>query len=165
MHQEFGRLPLVAEDLGIITPEVEALRRNNGLPGMKVLQFAFSGGADNPYLPFRHSRNSVVYTGTHDNDTTVGWYRGIGTEEREAVEAYLGYPRELMPWPLIRCAMGSRAGLAIIPMQDILSLGSEHRMNLPGTTEDNWDWQFTWEQLSDELVSRLRACVELYGRA
>lgn len=162
--RHFGQLPLVAEDLGVITPAVEALRRKYRLPGMNVLQFAFSGGASNPYLPFHHHSDSVVYTGTHDNDTTLGWYQSLDTEDRDQVDTYLGYPGEKMPWPLIRCALGSRANLAIIPMQDVLSLDSAHRMNLPGTSEGNWRWRFTWDQVEPELAAELRQLVTLYGR-
>ncbi len=164
LHEEFDPLPLIAEDLGIITPEVEALRRRYRLPGMKVLQFAFSGTPDNPYLPFNHSSNSLVYTGTHDNDTSLGWYRSLDPHTRGFVDEYLGYPTEPMPWPLIRMALGTRSALAILPMQDILGLDSQHRMNLPGTTEGNWQWRFDWHQVPTGLESRLRRCLAIYGR-
>lgn len=162
--RRFGSLPLVAEDLGVITPEVDALRKKYRLPGMKVLQFAFSGEADNPYLPFHHDSDSLVYTGTHDNDTTLGWYRSLDAETRGRVDDYLGHSSEAMPWPLIRCALGSRARLAILPMQDILGLDGAHRMNLPGTSKDNWGWRFAWDQTKPELTCRIRRLVELYGR-
>lgn len=164
LHQIYDPLPLVAEDLGLITPEVNALRTKFGLPGMKILQFAFSGGSDNPYLPFRHEVNSVTYTGTHDNDTTLGWYLGLDDATRLHVDDYLGRSKEAMPWPLIRSALASRSQLAVIPMQDVLALGSEHRMNLPGTTEGNWRWRFEWQQIDDNLPQRLRKRVEMYGR-
>jgi 4-alpha-glucanotransferase len=164
LHQRFGRLPLIAEDLGVITEQVEALRRKYRLPGMKVLQFAFSGGADNPYLPFRHGPDSVVYTGTHDNDTSLGWYAAVDEGTRAYVDAYLGYPSEPMPWPLIRCALASRSRLAILPMQDVLGLDGEHRMNVPGTTEGNWVWRFEWGQVDQDLPTKLRDMVRLYGR-
>ena len=164
LQQEFGQLPLVAEDLGVITPEVDALRARFALPGMKILQFAFSGGADNPYLPHNHVPQSVVYTGTHDNDTTLGWYLKCDDVQRRAVNEYLGVPSERMPWPLIRTALASVAKLAILPMQDILELGSEHRMNTPGTIGNNWNWRFDWEQVPDDLTGRLRHLVRLYGR-
>jgi len=157
-------LPLVAEDLGIITPEVDALRKKYRLPGMKVLHFAFSGDPGNPYLPFRHSRDSVVYTGTHDNDTTVGWYASLDAETRGYVDRYLGPTTEEMPWPLIRCALGSRSELAIIPMQDLLGLGSGHRMNLPGTVENNWKWRLDWGLVEQDLARQVRRQVEMYGR-
>ncbi|MGD9299145.1 4-alpha-glucanotransferase [Thiohalocapsa sp.] len=165
LEQEFGRLPLVAEDLGVITDAVTALRKKYRMPGMKILQFAFDSGPDNPYLPFRHSRDAVVYTGTHDNDTTLGWYASLPQESRHAVDDYLGLPGEPMPWPLIRSALGSRANLAILPMQDVLGLDGEHRMNTPGTPEGNWTWRFTWEQVTPELPGRLTHLVSQYGRA
>ncbi len=164
LHEVFGELPLVAEDLGIITDEVDALRKKHGLPGMKVLQFAFGGGADNPYLPFHHSTDSVVYTGTHDNDTTLGWYSALDDETRHYVDEYLGRSKEAMPWPLIRAALASRAELAIIPMQDFLALDGSHRMNLPGTVEGNWLWRFNWEQVAPGLADRIRKRVVMYGR-
>jgi 4-alpha-glucanotransferase len=164
LYREFGNLPLVAEDLGIITPEVEALRRRHALPGMKVLQFAFSGGADNPYLPFRHTCDSVVYTGTHDNDTSLGWYLSLDEGARRYVDEYLGHPREPMPWPLIRAALGSVSALAVVPMQDLLELNGEHRMNLPGTMDDNWGWRFSWGQVDPGLATRVQGQVAMYGR-
>lgn len=164
LHQRFGPLPLIAEDLGIITEAVEALRKKYRLPGMKVLQFAFSGDASNPYLPFHHDRDSVVYTGTHDNDTTLGWYLSLSEQDRAYVQKYLGHPSEAMPLPLIRCAMSSRSHLAIFPMQDLLGLDGSHRMNVPGTTEGNWTWRFTWDQVWRALPGQLRHLVELYGR-
>ncbi|HEC15627.1 MAG TPA: 4-alpha-glucanotransferase [Sedimenticola sp.] len=164
LHQVYDPLPLVAEDLGIITPEVRALRHKYRLPGMKVLQFAFSGGPENPYLPFNFTANSVVYTGTHDNDTTLGWYLGLDDATRHYVDEFLGRSREIMPWPLIRCALASRARLAVLPMQDILGLDSRHRMNLPGTTENNWSWRFNWDQVEPDLAARLRNRIGMYGR-
>lgn len=165
LHQEFDPLPLVAEDLGTITPEVEALRKKYALPGMKILQFAFGGDADNPYLPHNQTVDSVVYTGTHDNDTTLGWYDALPAETRNHVDDYLGYPAEAMPWPLIRTALASVACLAIVPMQDLLKLDGAHRMNTPGTQAgDNWRWRFEWEQVDTDLAPQLRALVRQYGR-
>jgi 4-alpha-glucanotransferase len=163
--EEFGKLPLVAEDLGLITPEVDALRLRYGLPGMKILQFAFDGSADNPYLPHNHTVDSVVYTGTHDNDTTLGWYGSLDESAGRRVLDYLGRPRERMPWPLNRCALASVASLAVLPLQDVLGLGGEHRMNTPGTSRGNWQWRFQWRQVSDALPRRLKEMVHLYGRA
>ena len=164
LHKLYDPLPLMAEDLGLITPEVDALRRKFGLPGMKILQFAFTGGPDNPYLPFRHEANSVTYSGTHDNDTTLGWYLGLDDASRLYVDEYLGRPREEMPWPVIRAALASRSRLAVIPMQDVLALGTEHRMNLPGTAVGNWNWRFQWQTINDDLAQQLRWRVEIYGR-
>jgi 4-alpha-glucanotransferase len=164
LAEEFGDLPLVAEDLGLITPEVDALRHQLMLPGMKILQFGFDGGPDNPYLPHNHEPLSVVYTGTHDNDTSLGWYRGLDKAGRQAVDDYLGLPSEPMPWPLIRAALASVAELSMLPMQDILALGSEHRMNTPGTTADNWRWRFDWGQIDPQLTGRLQHLITLYGR-
>ncbi len=165
LEQAFGGLPLVAEDLGIITPEVDALRLQFGFPGMKILQFAFEGGPDNPYLPQNHEPLSVVYTGTHDNDTTLGWYESCSSEMRQAIHEQLADTEEDMPWPLIRAALESAACLAIIPMQDLLALGSEHRMNTPGSANGNWSWHFNWEQVPETLSGRLRSLLARYGRS
>ena len=164
LYDAFHTLPLVAEDLGVITPEVDALRNRFGLPGMKVLQFAFGGDATNPYLPHNHETKAVVYTGTHDNDTTLGWYAALGDAEKRHISDYLGCPSEQMPWPLIRAALASVACLAMLPLQDVLELGGEHRMNTPGTTEGNWRWRFGWDQVATDLPSRLSHLVRLYGR-
>jgi 4-alpha-glucanotransferase len=164
LQQHFGALPLVAEDLGLITPEVHALRHKYGLPGMKVLQFAFDGSAKNPYLPHQHETNCVVYTGTHDNDTTLGWFQSLSPEQKRYVDDYLGAPGEPMPWPLIRAALASVAHLAVIPMQDILMLGSEARMNTPGTLSGNWGWRFGWDQVAPDVSERMRHLTQLYNR-
>ena len=165
LHDEFHELPLVAEDLGIITPEVEALRDQFELPGMKILQFAFGSGPENPYLPHNCVPKSVIYTGTHDNDTTVGWYESCDPAIREALDDYLGCSAASdMPWPLIRTALASVSRLAVLPMQDLLELDSRHRMNTPGTTEDNWQWEFEWTQLPVDLAEHLRHLNSVYGR-
>ena len=164
LHREFHPLPFVAEDLGLITEEVHKLRTRFHLPGMKILHFAFGDDPGNPYLPHRHEHNSVVYTGTHDNNTTVGWFREQSPEVQQRVREYLGFPADLMPWPLIRSALGSIACLAVIPMQDLLELDGDHRMNTPGTSEGNWSWRFDWEQLPEGLAERVRHLVWLYGR-
>ena len=165
LHQVFGELPIVAEDLGVITPEVTALRRKYHLPGMLILQFAFDSGPDNPYLPHNYkSPNCVVYTGTHDNDTTLGWYRSLSHEQKHRVREYLGFPDTSMPWALIECAYASVANQAVVPMQDVLGLGTEHRMNTPGTQQGNWRWRFQWHDLPAEAVKRLRALVARYQR-
>jgi 4-alpha-glucanotransferase len=164
LKKELGALPVVAEDLGLITPAVHQLREQFGFPGMRILQFAFDGGADNPYLPHNHTVNSVAYTGTHDNDTTVAWFENLPVEQQCTVLNYLGHPGEPMPWPLIRAAFASVARLAILPMQDILQAGPGHRMNLPGSNIGNWQWRFGWEQVVPGLSARLRSLTQCYGR-
>ncbi len=164
LKAHFDMLPLAAEDLGLITPEVYALRDRFGLPGMKILQFAFDSGPDNPYLPHNHRPESVVYTGTHDNDTTLAWFNDLPAERQLYAVEYLGYPHDPMPWPFIRAALASVAQLTIIPMQDLLALGRGNRMNTPGTTQGNWGWRFSWEQLPPDLAERLKRMAKLYGR-
>lgn len=159
-----AHLPLIAEDLGVITPEVEALRDRLGLPGMKILQFAFDGSPDNPYLPHRHEPNSVVYTGTHDNNTSLGWFGELSDERRHAVRDYLAHPAEPMPWPLIRWALASVARLAVIPLQDVLALDGTHRMNRPGTVAGNWTWRFGWDWFPQDVAQRMRHLIRIYGR-
>ena len=144
--------------------QVRVLRKKYGFPGMLILQFAFDSGPDNPYLPHNHTEDSVVYTGTHDNDTTVGWYSSLLPEQRQRVLGYLGMPSEPMPWPLIESAYASVARQAIIPLQDALALGGEHRLNIPGTTEGNWRWRFDWKDFSPGLAERLAGLVQRYGR-
>lgn len=164
IKEAHGSIPLVAEDLGIITEAVVALRDEFNLPGMKILQFAFGGDRNNPYLPDNYDKNCVVYTGTHDNDTTVGWSRQLRDDERRYIYDYLGNPSLPLHCALIQAALASVANLAIIPMQDILELGSEHRMNTPGTIEGNWQWRFQWDQLAPERAERLAHLVELFNR-
>lgn len=159
-----GALPLVAEDLGVITPEVLALRDRFQLPGMKILQFAFDSDASNPYLPHNLEPNSVIYTGTHDNDTSAGWWAALPEERRARVLEYLGCGSAPMPEALMRCAMGTVSRLAILPMQDLLGLDSSHRMNVPGTAEGNWRWRLRWEQVDPGLSEQLHHWAELYGR-
>jgi 4-alpha-glucanotransferase len=156
LQRELGSMPLVAEDLGTITPAVRALRDEFRLPGMLVLQFAFDGTPDNPYLPDNHVENAVVYTGTHDNDTALGWYRSLDAYTRSAVDGRLASTPGDMPGALIRAAYSSRARLAMLPMQDLLQLGSEARMNTPGTPNGNWTWRFGWQQLDEHLAARCR---------
>lgn len=167
LHQHFNPLPVIAEDLGFITEQVEALRNHYNLPGMAVLQFAFDGLPNNPYLPHNHKQNSVVYTGTHDNDTSSGWLQHLDQGATKQLTDYMGqseFNHTDMPWMLNRMALSSVAGLAIIPMQDLLGLDSGHRMNTPGTTEGNWGWRFDWSQVWPELAGDLRNMVWLYGR-
>lgn len=164
LRKHFADLPLVAEDLGTITPEVTALRRRHGLPGMLVLQFAFDGGADNPYLPQHHTEDAVVYTGTHDNDTSLSWFQSLTEATQHHVLATLKNDLP-MPRALVQAALRSVARLAIIPMQDVLELGSGHRMNTPGTTQGNWKWRFHWKQLSATLVDGWQEALLVSGRA
>lgn len=161
---EYPGLRLVAENLGTITPEVEALRAQFDLPGMAVLQFAFDGDATNPHLPHNHARGDVVYTGTHDNDTTLSWFSGLPEATAQRVLDYLGRPGEAMPWPLVRAALGSVAQLTVLPVQDVLGLDGAARMNTPGTVVGNWAWRLETGQLGPALAARLRALLGLYGR-
>ncbi len=159
-----GELSIIAEDLGLITPEVEALRDRCGFPGMKVLQFAFGSGPDNPYLPHNHLHNCVVYTGTHDNDTSPGWLASrSGTERRHLLE-YLPSVAVGGAWELVRAAQASVAESVIVPLQDLLGLGSDARMNLPGTPSGNWGWRCPPDALTEEAAHRMRELSELYGR-
>ena len=164
LREELGDLPLAAEDLGDITPDVYALRDEFGLPGMRVLQFAFDGNADNPHRPYLYRRTSVVYTGTHDNDTTLGWFSGLDRDTAERVELYLGAAGAAVPSALIRLALGSVARLAVIPMQDLLGLGSEARLNTPGTVSGNWSWQLPPGALDGALARRYAELNAVYGR-
>lgn len=164
LGEAFGTLPLVAEDLGLITAPVTALRREFALPGMAVLQFAFDSDARNPYLPHNIERHAVVYTGTHDNDTTLGWFESLAPERAARVREYLGRPGEPMPWPLVRAALGSVAALAMVPAQDLLGLGRGHRTNTPGTLHGNWQWRLPAGALTGELAGKLRGMNECYGR-
>lgn len=167
LNKAFSSLPLVAEDLGMITKQVLQLRDDFHLPGMSVLQFAFDAQLDNEYLPYKHRRNSVVYTGTHDNDTSLGWYNNLPDYARRHLHDYLGAgetEKLNMPWELNRMALASVANLAILPMQDLLGLDSSYRMNTPGTTEGNWSWRFKWSQVWPQLPGDLRKLIFLYGR-
>lgn len=160
-----GDLPIIAEDLGFITPEVLALRDQFRLPGLKVLQFAFGAEPHDAFLPHNYGRNCVVYTGTHDNDTTLGWYSNTSTEaERDFCRRYLGVDGHDIAWDLMRAAWASVADTAMTPLQDVLSLGSEARLNYPGRPSGNWRWRFCAEALTPALQARLRELTELYAR-
>jgi 4-alpha-glucanotransferase len=161
---ELGPLPIIAEDLGVITPEVEALRDRYRFPGMKILQFAFDSDAANPYLPHNHVRNSVVYTGTHDNDTTLGWHDGLTTLQRDRIAQYLGTDGSDPLADMIRTVLMSVAATAILPFQDLLGLPGSARMNVPGTAFGNWEWRFSWDMVPGELVSRMGQLLDRYGR-
>jgi 4-alpha-glucanotransferase len=159
-----GGLPLIAEDLGVITPEVEAMRKQFDLPGMRILQFAFTDTAANRYLPHNFDANTVVYTGTHDNDTTLGWYRTATEKERDHLRRYLGRDGSDVTWDLIRTAWSSVGHYALAPLQDILNLGSEARMNFPGRPQGNWSWRYQAHQLTPWILDRLAEITQLYGR-
>lgn len=160
-----GELPLIAEDLGFLTQGVFDLLKAAGFPGLKVLQFAFAPDGGSIYLPYRFEKNCVVYTGTHDNDTTTGWYGGLGTDERSFLDAYLdGADEKRIHWQLIRLAMGSVANVCMIPMQDVLGLPSSARMNTPQTSQGNWRWRLLLGQFDDATVRMLADVTKLFGR-
>lgn len=164
LERAFDRLPLIAEDLGVITPEVTLLRERFGLPGMRVLQFAFDGDAQNPHLPHNLVAATVVYTGTHDNPPSRAWAAGIDPITRERVEQYTGRTGNPLSWTLIVTALATVARLAVIPLQDWLDLGAESRINTPGTVSGNWRWRFSWSEIPSDLTERSRYWVSLFGR-
>lgn len=168
LKDKLDKLPIVAEDLGTVTPEVKALRDKFDFPGMKILQFAFdSKGGEARFLPYNYdSRNCIVYTGTHDNNTTVGWFEERSPQEKAVVINYLGCicPKEDIHWSFIRLAMSSIANFAIFPLQDLLGLDSEAKMNTPGTTGENWSWRYRFDALTPELCERLKQLTYIYGR-
>lgn len=176
LRRSLGDLDIIAEDLGVITPDVEELRDGFGFPGMRILQFAFGGDAKNHDLPHNYVNNCVAYTGTHDNDTTVGWLNsqaGAGST-RDAVEIsrehdyclkYLDADGEDIHWDFIRAVWASVADTAITPLPDLLGIGTEGRMNLPASDSGNWHWRMTRESISEEIVSKLKELTEIYGRA
>jgi 4-alpha-glucanotransferase len=164
LEAALGPLPLVAEDLGLITPEVDALRLALGLPGMKVLQFGFNSKGAHIHLPHRFTPSTVAYTGTHDNNTTLGWWQEAAKPERKAVEAYLGSVHGHPVWPLIRAVETSVAQIAVVPVQDLLELGSEARMNTPSVAAGNWSWRAPESAWTPELAAKLAALVEVTDR-
>ena len=169
LTEALGDLPIIAENLGVITPDVESLREEFGFPGMRVLQFAFGSDAANVHLPHNYTRDVVVYTGTHDNDTTTGWFAslsksGTGRTERDFCLKYLTSDGNEIHWDLIRAAMSAVADTAIFPLQDVLGLGNEARMNLPASESGNWIWRLQPDSLTDDVVCRLKDLTEIYGR-
>jgi 4-alpha-glucanotransferase len=165
LHQALGSLPFIAEDLGLITPAVVDLRERWGLPGMRVLQFAFGSDApDDPHKPHNYLKHCVVYTGTHDNDTASGWFRKLGPEERQRALRYLHSNGRAVHWDMIRVALASVADTVILPLQDILGLSTAARMNLPGTSQQNWCWRLQPRQLQLHLSERLCTLAHTYGR-
>jgi 4-alpha-glucanotransferase len=176
LEREFGELPIIAENLGVITPEVEAIRERFHFPGMAILQFAFGKDPQGPsFRPHNYARELAAYTGTHDNDTTVGWWNSSGAndstrtaedvaKEQAFARAYLNFKDEPIQWVMIRTIEASIADLAIVPLQDVLGLGSEARMNLPGTSKGNWRWRCKPGALTPQLASKMRELVLLYDR-
>ncbi len=167
LKEALGDMDVIAEDLGFMTREVAALVKKTGYPGMKILQFAFGGGADNAYLPHNYSANCIVYTGTHDNETSLGWYRGLDAGTRRHIKQYLGIRSVRgtdIPWYLIRMAMSSVADTAVIPMQDYLGLDNSARMNTPSTLGGNWEWRMLPGQATGELAAKIRELSVIYGR-
>jgi 4-alpha-glucanotransferase len=164
LEAALGPLPLIAEDLGMITPEVDALRKELGLPGMKVVQFGFSDKGAHIHLPHRYTPDTVAYTGTHDNNTTLGWWQAAGKEERAAIEAYVRPVGKQPVWPLIWAIEASVAQMAVVPAQDLLELGAEARMNTPAQPTGNWSWRAPETSWSPELAVRLAALAEATDR-
>jgi 4-alpha-glucanotransferase len=165
MREELGELPVIAEDLGMITEEVVALRDRIGIPGMKVIQFGFGDPGAHMYLPHRYVKDCVVYTGTHDNDTSVGWWKNCSDNEREAALAYFGEAPDGMHWSMIRAAESSVAELCVIQLQDILGLDSNSRMNIPSYPEGNWTWRYKPGMLTEGLAKKLAVIAEVADRA
>ncbi|HWR17568.1 MAG TPA: 4-alpha-glucanotransferase [Terriglobales bacterium] len=164
LREDLGELPLIAEDLGMITDEVVALRERLGIPGMKVLQFGFNDAGAHIHLPHRVVENTVIYTGTHDNDTSVGWYESSSETARKAAQAYFGCPQDGMHWAMVRAAETSVARQCIIPLQDLLGLDSNSRMNIPSHPEGNWTWRYQPEVLTTDLAHKLAEITEVTDR-
>jgi len=164
LRREFGELPVIAEDLGVITPEVNELRDRFSFPGMRILQYAFGGDAKNHDLPHNYIHNCVAYTGTHDNDTAVGWFASARANEREYCLKYLDADGAEINWDLIRAVWSSVADIAIAPVQDVLGSNSDARMNTPATDAGNWSWRLGRDRFTDSLIQRLRGLTEIYGR-
>ena len=167
VKEKLGELDIIAEDLGFLTESVFQLLKDSGYPGMKVLQFAFDPSEDSDYLTYKYQRNCVVYTGTHDNDTTAGWFEKLSDGDREVALRYMNSfytPKEEQHWDLIALAMRSTADTCIIPVHDFLGLGSEARINMPSTLGDNWKWRMTKGAFSEELKEKIRRMTKLYGR-
>jgi len=157
-------IPIIAEDLGVITPEVEELRDTYQLPGMKILQFGFEGVEENGFLPHHFVPNSVCYTGTHDNDTTLSWFNTITPEAQDKIRRYLNTDANSIVWDMIRACWGSVSRMAVVPIQDVMYLDGDARMNTPGIAAGNWQWRYTEDMLSQGIMEHLRYITELYGR-
>jgi 4-alpha-glucanotransferase len=165
IEKALGKLPIVAEDLGLITPDVVELRTSCGLPGMKILQFGFGGDGTHEFLPHNYEPSSVAYTGTHDNDTVRGWWKEAQAHERNFAGAYLATNEEGFHWAIIRAACNSVSRTTVFPLQDVLGLDGSHRMNIPGTTDGNWTWRFTWDMVNAEATRVLGLITAASGRA
>jgi 4-alpha-glucanotransferase len=159
-----GKLAIIAEDLGVITPEVEVLRDTFNFPGMRVLQFAFVADTKSSYLPHSYIPNCVAYSGTHDNNTTVGWFRSLDAVTRAQVLRYTGTDGSNIQWDMLRLLTMSVAGMTVVTMQDLMGLGEEARMNMPGRPDGNWGWRFTPEMLTEDILAQLKEMTETYGR-
>jgi 4-alpha-glucanotransferase len=165
LEQNLGKLPIIAEDLGFLTPSVHKLLKDSGFPGMKVIQFAFDAREDSDYLPHNYPTNCVVYTGTHDNDTVMGWMKTAPKQSVKFAKEYLNLTEEEgYNWGMMRAAWSSVADLAIVPLQDIIGLGSEARINIPSTLGNNWKWRATEDQINNKLAKRVYKYVQMYGR-
>jgi 4-alpha-glucanotransferase len=164
LRAECGDLPIVAEDLGVITEDVDALRKDFALPGMRVLQFGFGGNPEDPHLPHMFEHDCIVYTGTHDNDTTLGWYLSLDSETQRRVDFYLRVTPGSMPEAMVRAALGSVGKLAILPVQDVLGLGTEARLNKPGTVAGNWTWRLPPGALTSDLARHYALLNRVHAR-
>jgi len=165
LRNQLGTIPLIAEDLGTITPEVDQLRERFNMPGMKVLQFGFSSDEKNEHLPHNFHPNTVVYTGTHANDTVWAWLQAAGEKEKKSAQRYLKNYHPKPVWGMIEMAWASVAATAVIPLQDLLELGAGARMNIPGIAEGNWGWRFHWEQIKHKHREFLKEITEKYNRS
>jgi 4-alpha-glucanotransferase len=164
LYKELGDLPLIAEDLGVITPEVEQMRKSFGMPGMRVMQFGFSDRGAHLHLPHRCEENMVIYTGTHDNNTTLGWWHQTNSVEREAIAAYFHPGDDGIVWAMMRGAATSVARLCLFPMQDVLQLDSDARMNTPAQSDGNWGWRYQLDALQPWITEKLAALTEVTDR-
>ena len=165
LEKKIGKLPIIVEDLGYLTESVRQLLKDSGFPGMKVIQFAFDTREDSDYLPHNYHQHCVVYTGTHDNDTVMGWMESAPEEAIKNAKAYLNLTEEEgYNWGMMRAAWSSVADMAVVPMQDILGLGTEARINTPSTLGENWTWRALSEQMDEEVAKKVYRCMELYAR-
>ena len=165
LEKKLGKLPIIVEDLGFLTPSVKKLLKDSGFPGMKVIQFAFDSREDSDYLPHNYPQHCVVYTGTHDNDTVMGWMKTAPKDCVRFAKDYLNLTKEEgYNWGMMRAAWSSVADMAIVPMQDLLGLDSKARINIPSTTGGNWQWRATPEQIDNKLAKKLHKCMQMYAR-